>query len=302
MNKVYSDNEVTCTAMVAKGCLGISRNNDGSVLTLNDAQVFNNGTHLTLVAQDPEIEDFSLHFANSQDLASSYAELSKWHHRTVESAYEITSQEIATGQEATIYYGLSPEGTHLAVKKLAYRHIHRIGNEVHVNVYLEPHENILTILDVMRYANKENPENSATYIIMQYLENTQGMDILLKTRMSENVARMYMRQILCGIAHLHTRGISHGDLNFRNIQFQEHLEKATIIDLGFSTFGIEGQVDDIRKCGMFLQAMIGDHMGQQVKELIGELFSANIRAAQAINHPWFGPTSKITDGKEKQFA
>jgi len=163
-------------------------------------------------------------------------------------------------------------------------------NEVFTNVYLEDHENVMVALDVLRDA-------TSTYIVMPYLRAAETLnDFIMRKQTStfrklrQDTAKLYMKQILSAVAHLHAGGISHGDLHWGNIMLQRNLQKVTIIDFGCSDFGLCHQRNDLTYCGLILRSMKNAGcMGLKVRRLIGLLIGGNVTAAEALSHAFFKP-------------
>ena len=183
----------------------------------------------------------------------------------------------------------------VAIKQIYSRSLQTV-REITASVYLDNHDNLIDIIDVFY-------DELDTYIVMPYLEKAQELMELAHTRnkdknkekLSQDLARTYMRQILSGVAHLQDPGLFHGDLHGANVMVQSHLQKATILDFGRANFGAFGKIKDVQSCGAILQ-MLGKaagRMGAQVQRLIDALKSGKITAAQALNHAWFQEDPKI---------
>jgi len=68
MNKVYDENGGDYTALVAKGCLCLYRDDSRNVIILNTAQVFNHGKYLEISSQEIECGHVCLSFREQADL------------------------------------------------------------------------------------------------------------------------------------------------------------------------------------------------------------------------------------------
>lgn len=298
-NKIYNDNERDYTAKVAWGGLALFRNvNDTSAVTLNTTKILHHETYLEIIAEDGEYPPFYLSFSTGQDLKACYYELTKWSTRTLDSAYEISDDDIGSGVGGNVYIGESKKrkdrGTKVAIKTIEWN----ASDEVFMNVYLEEHENLLPILDVLRH-------EYMTYIVMPLLKDAQDVDVFVKKRsIPQKQSSVYMRQILSGLAHMHAAGIHHGDLNFGNVMLQRKLEKATIIDLGFSNFGIPKQSEDIKFCGKVL-ALMGkpsERVDEQLQELIDLLNEGKITAEEALAHDWLEDSPAAKSKKHRLWS
>jgi len=284
MSKVYDLNKDSFTALVAKGCLCLSKNDSRSPIILNTSQVVNRGTYLEISSQEIERENVCLSFRNQGDLGSCFGELSKWSDRTVLSAWEISENMIGNGAEGSVYHGTSRQGTNqgMAVAVKITKGVSK--NEAFTNVCLEDHENVLVALDVLR-------DDTSTYIVMPFLQEAETLnDFLLRSRrnLRLDTVKLYTRQILSAVAYLHAAGISHGDLHPGNVMVQDNLQKVTIIDFGFASIDPSEQKPDIRSCAIILKFMIRTGgMGTQAQELIGLLHRAEVTAAEALIDGWF---------------
>jgi len=261
-----------------------------AAIILNTAQVLNHGTYLRIVSQEIECGYVCLSFRKEADLGSFSAELSKWSDRTVESAWEISENMIGRGAQGAVYHGTSRQGTNQGMA-VAVKIMNGIPEgEVFINVYLEEHENVMVALDVLR-------DEKSTYIVMPYLKEAENLkDFLARKQFSIfgrlnlpkiDKAKLYMRQILSAVAHLHAAGISHGDLHWENVMVQHNVQKVTIIDFGFSNFKFSRQRNDLSCCGMILHSMqTGCCMGAKVRDLIDFLIGGKGTVEEALNHTW----------------
>ena len=95
---------------------------------------------------------------------------------------------------------------------------------------IQDHPSIIRLYDI--YAEKKY-----LYIVMDYCDGGELFDRIIKEgNLTENEARLYIKQILSGVGHCHTNRIMHRDLKPENIMFANHKEKdLKIIDFGVGT-------------------------------------------------------------------
>lgn len=104
----------------------------------------------------------------------------------------------------------------------------RIFREVIISSLVDnPH--IVKLLDFL-YSSKN------FFLIFEYVKGHQLYDVVLKnTRIPEERARKYFRQIVSAVDYLHKNSIVHRDLKIENIVI-DHNDNVKIIDFGLSNF------------------------------------------------------------------
>lgn len=111
----------------------------------------------------------------------------------------------------------------------------RFEQEIRVQQQMR-NENIVQLLDL--YQDSLN-----FYIIIEFCPNGELFgQIVSKTKLSEDEARIFFRQILCGLAYIHSMDVAHRDLKPENILIDEN-GRAKISDFGLSKYvGSNGMV------------------------------------------------------------
>ena len=69
------------------------------------------------------------------------------------------------------------------------------------------------------------------YLILEYVEGGSLGGLVKKSVLSENVIKIYIKQILNGIAFLHKSGVIHRDIKGANILITKH-GKVKLADFG----------------------------------------------------------------------
>ncbi|ELA41673.1 CAMK/CAMKL/KIN1 protein kinase [Vittaforma corneae ATCC 50505] len=104
----------------------------------------------------------------------------------------------------------------------------RIYREVVISVLLD-HPHIIKLLDFLY-------SDSYFFLVFEYVKGNQLYDIILKeTRISEERARKYFRQVLSAIDYIHRNSIVHRDLKIENIII-DHNDNVKLLDFGLSNF------------------------------------------------------------------
>lgn len=104
----------------------------------------------------------------------------------------------------------------------------RIYREVIISVLLD-HPHIVKLLDFL-YSDEH------FFLVFEYAKGRQLYDIILKeTRLSEDVARKYFRQIISAIDYIHKNCIVHRDLKIENIIIDQN-DNVKLLDFGLANF------------------------------------------------------------------
>lgn len=139
-------------------------------------------------------------------------------------------QIIGEGATSTVYRATSEDGKEVAVKiipkgersaGMAYKEMEVLG-EVR-------HENIVEVLG--RF------ESSRHIYLVEELCDLNLITFLNEYEVDENIALKVLRMILCGVRHMHARGIIHRDIKLGNILLQGNTAK--ICDFGLSCYSHE---------------------------------------------------------------
>lgn len=106
------------------------------------------------------------------------------------------------------------------------------------------HEHIVKMIDsiYMCKFNFDNFNGSVNAIVLEYLPNGNLEDLIEKLENSnptsygldEDTARIYFRQMISGIKHIHDKGLCHRDIKLDNMVLNGQNE-LKIIDLTFLT-------------------------------------------------------------------
>ena len=103
----------------------------------------------------------------------------------------------------------------MAIKKL-YNSSYKTEFEVVGSIFTESNEYVTCVIDLFQ-------DQSHTYIVLPYIARAQELsDVMNRSSFTSNDAKVYMEQILAGVAYLHDCGISHGDLHGGNILVKNH--------------------------------------------------------------------------------
>ena len=87
------------------------------------------------------------------------------------------------------------------------------------------------------YIKEYFEEESRVYIIMEYLEGGELLDVLInKGRYTEDDARVIFKQLIEGVRYLHGKGIVHRDLKLDNLLLTKpgNIHKIKIADFGLA--------------------------------------------------------------------
>jgi serine/threonine protein kinase len=90
------------------------------------------------------------------------------------------------------------------------------------------HPNIVSLLDVYE-------EDGYIFIFMEFCDGITLLDAInTYGEFSEEDAKYIFKQIISGLAYLHSKGISHGDIKLENIICNDEMN-VKIIDFGFAS-------------------------------------------------------------------
>ena len=104
----------------------------------------------------------------------------------------------------------------------------RIYREIVISSLLD-HPHIVKLLDFFY-------SESNFFLVFEYVKGTQLYDVILKnSKISEEKARKYFRQILSAVDYIHGNSITHRDLKIENIII-DHNDNVKLLDFGLSNF------------------------------------------------------------------
>jgi len=292
-NKAYNSNLVELTAQVSQGALIIEMDDHRvEVIVLNECCVRNQEKYLEFWHVTSRTSALQISFSSKQKLEECQAEVSKWSEREMKSTFSTSKDVLGKGMNGTVFQGRLLGKVHgdarVAIKRL-YNSSFRTDLEVAASVFLEPHDNVINILDVLR-------DKNYTYIVLPLLENAHQIeDLIIRKFITMRDAKHYMKQVLEGVAFIHRQGLSHGDIHTGNILLQNNNnenneKKITIIDFGKASFGHDQMPDDLEMCGRVLgeiEDSIKDELDSKGIQLYEAMCDRKITAFEALRHPWF---------------
>ncbi|RLN20175.1 hypothetical protein BBJ28_00014809 [Nothophytophthora sp. Chile5] len=74
------------------------------------------------------------------------------------------------------------------------------------------HHNVVKLVEVI-----DDPSSQKIYLVQEYVQNSLMEEVTKARRLSEVVARKYMRDLLCGLQYLHFHKVIHRDIKPENI-------------------------------------------------------------------------------------
>ena len=93
--------------------------------------------------------------------------------------------------------------------------------------YIGHHPHIMSLLqcceDIQSY-----------YLIMDFIDGGELLDLILEQPLPENIAKIYLKQILDGLNYLHNHGVAHRDMSLENVLFSQNGYTCKIIDFGMT--------------------------------------------------------------------
>ncbi len=90
----------------------------------------------------------------------------------------------------------------------------------------------------------------SVYIVVEYLSGGELLDKLSSSkRIKQKYVRNILRNVLLGLAHMHSKGVMHRDLKPENLMLKgKKISDVRIIDFGLSTF-IDAEEYLYKRCG-----------------------------------------------------
>lgn len=99
-------------------------------------------------------------------------------------------------------------------------------NELAAAQHMGPHPHVMVPFEYCSDADN-------IYAIMDFCDGGELYEIVEESgAMHEHVARGYFKQILLGLAHIHSKSISHRDLSLENVLYSRSTRVCKIIDFG----------------------------------------------------------------------
>lgn len=137
---------------------------------------------------------------------------------------------IGEGATGVVYRAINQHNEEVAIKMVPKsKNIGKcVQKEVNMLSSLN-HENILNLVDF--YETKNN------YYIVTELCDSNLICFINEYNIDESVALKILRMILCGVHHIHSKGIIHRDIKLGNLLIKGNSVK--ICDFGLSCFSIE---------------------------------------------------------------
>jgi serine/threonine protein kinase len=92
------------------------------------------------------------------------------------------------------------------------------------------HPNIVSTLDTGK-------DGEFTYLVMEYVDGSSLVDRIRSARPTLNECVQIIREVACGLAAAHAKGIVHGDLVPRNVLVSRDLSVVKVVDFGTDVHG-----------------------------------------------------------------
>lgn len=141
-------------------------------------------------------------------------------------------EDIATGEYASVYKGVNKEtGKEVAIKDFKDQEdTISMANEIRVLRALKGGPHLLQLEDI---AIDETSEE--VFLVFEYINAIDFRDKSREGFTYEEV-KMYLKQLMEALAHMHSRGIMHLDIKSGNILIDPKKKELTLIDFGLSIF------------------------------------------------------------------
>ena len=143
----------------------------------------------------------------------------------------LVGRTLGEGSFAKVRLGLHlPTAEKVAIKVLDK---HRAANDSYMEVTIrregrllrrmKPHPNIVQLYEVMETAN-------SLYLVLELCEGGDFLDLVAsRGRLMEPESKMFVKQIIDAVSHLHSYGILHRDLKIENFMLDSTLQQIRII-------------------------------------------------------------------------
>ena len=121
------------------------------------------------------------------------------------------------------------------------------------------HPNCVRLFEVI-----DDPEHDELYLVMEFVDGGDlSAPIKKKLFTTEDTLRMWMRDVVLGLEHLHNSGICHRDIKPENVLWDSKAKRAKLADFGVSTLCGTGRAGDYVKAtqgtpAFFAPEMSGD--------------------------------------------
>jgi serine/threonine protein kinase len=133
----------------------------------------------------------------------------------------VLGKKLGAGSFGTVYVGLLPNGTYVAVKQLDIQQNNEgqadeINQEVEVHKHLV-HTNIIRYLGSVKKMNETPPK---LYVFLEFVTGgslTAVMKCLPDARFPISVVKVYSRHMFEGLNYLHNKSVAHRDIKGDNI-------------------------------------------------------------------------------------
>ena len=146
-------------------------------------------------------------------------ELPKASRRNTTVGAYVLGEEIGKGAHGQVYKAIdTTDGSMVAVKEIALRRLddrsrRALRLEIDLLTELGAHENVVELRGVVEH-------DDYVYVVLELAENGSLASLVKPTKFgpcSEALARVYVRQILEGLAHVHARNVVHRDVKGANV-------------------------------------------------------------------------------------
>lgn len=160
----------------------------------------------------------------------------------IETRYEFI-EELGSGATSAVYLATRadiPGGVEVALKAFDRARLEEddvfsvVESEVHALRTLQPHPNIITLVEV-------SCDEQSLCVVQEALRGGELFELLQSEgALSEEAARPLFAQVVLAVQHMHNHGICHRDLKAENVVLDAAQTTAKVIDFGSSSLFDDG--------------------------------------------------------------